>query len=230
MISVGELKELIYRETGYKLQVHDNDPILSTFYINLATLGEALKHAEDIQTAARGVIDSLPGAADREMQRAGNAAVRSLSAEVGRIAQELAGNAAAIEKAKAVSLATKWVTAGVIACSVVFFGLGFGVRMLADEINLKAARDKVADAYARADAAQAKAEADIAALRQSIGWLGSKEGQLAKSFFDSGAGAIAATCNSPDWDVVEGADGRYCVPKRRDLIGGDKEKHGWKIP
>ena len=54
MISVAELKQLIYKETGYKIQVQDNDPILAAFYVNLATLGEALKHAEQIQRVHKG--------------------------------------------------------------------------------------------------------------------------------------------------------------------------------
>lgn len=193
-----------------------------------ALISEAVKEAQ--QEAIATTEKLIAATATQEMQKAGDATLKALSETVGRIAQRLACDTAAAEKAHAISFATKWVAAGVIACSVVFFVLGFGIKMLADEINLKTAREKVADAYALADAAQAKAEADISALRQSMGWMGTKEGQLAKKFFDGGAGVMAATCNSPEWDVVEGADGRYCVPKRRDLIGGDKEKHGWKIP
>lgn len=172
----------------------------------------------------------IAATATQEMQKAGDATLKALSETVGRIAQQLAGDAAAAEKANAISFATRWVTVGVIACSVVFFGLGYGVRMLSDEINLNTAREKVSEANALAESAQAKAESDIAAFRQSMGWLGSQEGQLAKRFFDSGAGAIAANCNQPTWEMVQGSDGKYCIPKRRDLFGGEKERYGWKIP
>lgn len=234
MISVADLKQLIYRETGYKIQVQDNDPILAAFYVNLATLGEALKHAECIQESIKGVINSLPASADREMQRAGDAALRTLSSEVGRIAQRLAGDAAAAEKGKAIALAVKWTAAGVLACAVVFGGVGYGIRMLADEANLSIARHnlQVAKASSEADiaAAEKKASDEINAIQKNSGWIGTEEGRLAKKFFDIGAGSIAAKCDSPSWEIVDGKDGKFCVPKRRDLFGGDGNKYGWKIP
>ena len=33
MISLADLKQLIYSETGYKIQVQDNDPILAIVVI-----------------------------------------------------------------------------------------------------------------------------------------------------------------------------------------------------
>lgn len=232
MISIADLKQLIYRETGYKIQVQDNDPILATFYVNLATLGEALKNAEQIQDATRTIIKSLPGVADQEIKRAGDAALRALSTEVGRIAQRLAGDAAAAEKAYAISFAAKWTAAGVIACAIVFGGVGYGIRMLADEIHLNAAREKVVVADERTAAAERQAREDIEAVKKSIGWMGTEQGQLAKRFFATGGGDIAARCDSPVWEIVNGIDGKYCIPKRRDLLslGEDKNKYGWKIP
>jgi hypothetical protein len=115
-------------------------------------------------------------------------------------------------------------------CALVFGGTGYLVRMASNEVNLQTAKEQVAAATQRAEAAEQRAAAQIADLQSSMGWLGSKEGQLAKRFFDSGAGAIAATCNSPVWEVIQGKDGKYCLPKRRDLIGGDGNKYGWKIP
>ena len=230
MISVSDLKQLIYRETGYKIQVQDNDPILAAFYVNLATLGEALKHAEEIQDATKTVIKSLPGAADLEMKRAGDVVMRSLSAEVSRIAQRLASNSASTEKANAISFATKWVSAGVVACAVLFGTVGYGIRMITDEITLKTARNMVVAAETRAQAAEKQALEKIEAIKNDIGWLGTAEGQLAKAFFRNGAGQIAATCAAPDWEVRTLSDGQYCIPNRRPLFGGNDEDYGWKIP
>ncbi|MDD4979528.1 MAG: hypothetical protein PHI29_12955 [Gallionella sp.] len=230
MISVAELKQMIYKESGYKIQVQDNDPILTTFYVNLATLGEALKHAEHIQRITKDVINSLPGAADLEMQRAGEVVMRSLSAEVGRIAHRLAGDSASAEKAHAISFATQWVVAGVITSALVFGGVGYSIRMLADEHNLNSAQKMVDEADARVVATEQRALNDIEEIKRGIGWQGTEEGQLAKAFFRNGAGRIAATCAAPTWEIRSLQDGQYCVPKRRPLIGGNDEDYGWKIP
>jgi hypothetical protein len=197
-------------------------------------LGESLKHAERIQVAAKEVINSLPGAADREMQRAGKAEISAMSVEVGRMAQRLAGDAAAAEKAHAIALATKWTATGVIACAVVFGGTGYGLRVLTDAANISIARNNVASTNVKAaaaiTAAEKKSSDEIDATRRNAGWAGTAEGRLAKKFFDSGAGHIAATCDSPVWEVRQGSDGKYCIPKRRNMIGGDTAFYGWKIP
>lgn len=145
----------------------------------------------------------------------------------------IAGNAAAAESADAISRAVKWATGGVVACAVVFGGAGYLVRMGSDAVNLSAARGQVSEASARADAAIAaeenKASAEIKEMKASIGWLGTPEGRLARKFFDLGGGVAAAKCESPVWEIVTNDDGRFCVPKMRNLIGDDK-KYGWKIP
>lgn len=136
----------------------------------------------------------------------------------------------ATSKVAVTDFATKVVAGGMLVCALVFGGTGYLVRMASDEMNLQTAKEKVAAAIERAEAAEQRTAAQIADLQSSMGWLGTKEGQLAKRFFDSGAGVIAATCNSPAWEVAQGADGRYCIPKRRALLGGEKERYGWKIP
>lgn len=136
----------------------------------------------------------------------------------------------ATSKVAVTDFATKVVMGGMLVCALIFGGTGYLVRMASDEMNLQTAKGKVTAAIERAEAAEQRAAAQIAALQGSMGWLGSKEGQLAKRFFDSGAGVIAATCNSPAWEVAQGADGKYCIPKRREIIGWGDEKYGWKIP
>lgn len=230
MISVSDLKQLIFKETGYKIQVQDNDPIFAAFYVNLATLGEALKHAEEIQSATRTVIKGLPGAADLEMKRAGEVVMRSLSAEVSKIAQRLANDSASTEKALAISSAARWTGACVLACAVLFGGTGYGIRLVEDELTLNTAKNLVVAADARAQLAEKQALEKIEAIKNDIGWLGTADGQLAKSFFKNGAGRIAATCAAPEWEIRTLSDGQYCIPNRRPLLGGKEDEYGWKIP
>lgn len=187
-----------------------------------------------VQTAREEAISTteklMAASASREMQKALAATLQALSVEVGRIAQKLAGDTAAAEKAHAISFAVKWVTVGVIGCAAVFGGVGYGLRLITDEVNLNTARKAVAAADERTAAAEKQALDDIEAVKKSIGWVGTVQGQIAKKFFDSGSGQVAASCDSPVWDVVINSDGKFCVPKRRDLFTGDNLKYGWKIP
>lgn len=152
------------------------------------------------------------------------------STEIARVAEQLAGDVTARERNKFFWLATM----AMVVCALVFGGTGYALRMAADSINLSTAIEKVNDANSRADiaiaAAKKKAFDEIVETRKTSGWLGTEEGRLAKRFFELGGGVSAAKCNSPVWDIVDTKDGKYCVPKRRDLIGSDKDKYGWKIP
>lgn len=104
-------------------------------------------------------------------------------------------------------------------------------KAVAEATAATAAKVKAeADAAAGIAAADARAELEVQQLRATAGWVGTKDGQLAKKFFDSGAGQVAATCNSSTWEVVKSDNGKWCIPKRRDLFGGDENKYGWKIP
>lgn len=175
-------------------------------------------------------IQNLKGTAEREMAIARDKVIDELAQKVGGMAQQLAGDAAAAEKAHAISFAAKWVSVGVFSCAVVFGGVGYGLRLITDEVNLNTARKAVAAADERTAAAEKQALDDIEAVKKSIGWVGTVQGQIAKKFFDSGSGQVAASCDSPVWDVVINSDGKFCVPKRRDLFTGDNSKYGWKIP
>ena len=147
----------------------------------------------------------------------------SVAVEVNKAALRISAEKAAAEKNKVFLLAA----IAIIACACVFGGTGYAIRMVSDEVIVRHEQERASSAIA---AAQQSAREEIEFARNSSGWIGTSEGRLAKIFFDSGAGQIAATCNSPTWEVVKTADGKYCVPKRRDLIGGDSNKYGWKIP
>ena len=234
MISISDLKQMIYRESGYRIQVQDNDPILATFYINLAILQEALKQAEHIQSVAKDTISSLPGAADNEMQRAADKVLLSLSEELARIAQNIANSSTQIERAKAVSTATKWSITGLLISGITFSVIGYAVRMWADDANLQSANMMVTAIQGKADQRIAlikqQTRDEIDQLKKSIGWAGTEQGMLAKRFFENGGGIDAATCNSPVWKIYQTKSGKYCVPDRRDLFGGNTNLYGWKLP
>lgn len=186
-----------------------------------------------------GLGEAIPGMADKEMQRAGEAVIATLSGQVGRIAQTVAGDAAAVEKHTAVTKATLVVSVGVLFCALLFGGAGFLAAKSAAAIRVDAAQKDLAEAKKAADQARAElasyqskadktAAAEIEKIRVASGWAGTPEGRLAKRFFDVG-GEAAATCNSDTWDVVQSKEGKWCVPQRRDLLG-DNQRYGWKIP
>jgi len=172
-------------------------------------------------------LNTLPGAADKEMKRAGVEVLSLLSQEVSKISQTIAGDAAKAEKGKAIELATKWAVAGVLVCAVVFGATGYAIRMTFDAAVMRNVKEHAEVMVAEA---QRASRDEIEFARRNSGWIGTDEGRLAKRFFDMGAGQIAATCSSPVWEVVDGEGGKYCVPKRRELFGSGKEQYGWKIP
>lgn len=101
LISVEDLKLLIYKESGYRMQIRDNDPLLSVIYTNLAVLGKALETAATINQEATAAIRQLPEVADKEVDRARHHAVEQMAESIdglarkaGEIALEIAGTAA----------------------------------------------------------------------------------------------------------------------------------------
>lgn len=85
---------------------------------DLTTRIEAIKESQfKFEKAVKSAISSIPAAADREMKRASSEVMTTLSCEVGKIAQKVAGNAAAARKAT-------FVLAGLLA-SMGIFALGF---------------------------------------------------------------------------------------------------------
>lgn len=199
-----------------------------------AALSPTKNSLQDAQVALANQLHSLPAAADKEMKRASDATINRLSIEVGKIAQQIAGDTAAKERHDALLFASKWVAAGVVACSVIFGGTGYAIRMASDEFYINTLKNKVAESKMQADAAVAAAEKksndETELIRKSIGWVGTQEGRTAKKFFDSGWGMFAAECNSPAWEIRALNDGKYCVPKRRPIFSIDEKEYGWKIP
>lgn len=233
-ISIDELKSIVYKASGFKLQISEDDPLLTTVYINLAVLGTSIEAAGELHRKTVEQINRMPAAADLQLKRAGRDALESMSTEVANLANRIAGDAARVERANAVSRATALVLGGLIVSSSLFFITGFYISRSRDSQQLNKMESEVHfaknDADAEARAAHLETEAEIDRMRRSIGWAATPEGKIAKSFFENGAGMVAAKCVSPVWNIVQTTAGKYCVPKRRDLFGGEEEKYGWKIP
>ncbi|MDD2742233.1 MAG: hypothetical protein PHV02_08160 [Rhodocyclaceae bacterium] len=221
-ISIDELKLLVHKASGYKIQISDNDPILTTVYINREVLGAALGEAAELQQKAIDAIERLPGAAEKEMKRASDAAIASLSTQVGKIAKEIAGDSAAAERHNAFTKA-----ASISVGAVILIGAFFGVSGY--YLGEYSAKKKIDEAQAKVTAA----EEDVENIRKTAGWAGTKEGKLAKAFFENGWGEKVATCNSPSWKIEnvekDGKPYKQCVLKAPPLFG-DAPKVGWFIP
>lgn len=225
LISVEDLKLLIYKESGYKIQISGDDPFLTMVYTNIAVLGESLKAAGRLQESAIEQINKLPGAADLEMKRAGDAAITSLSAEVGRIAQKIAQNAAEAETSKAAKDAAKLASVTILICAALFGTAGYGIGIWRNSESINAARDEVIAANAKVDAAAASvatAKEEVAAAKEEtaaaeakidkrVATAISSAKNVAQKFYEED-GMMLATCKS---ELLEKSskDGRsYCSP------------------
>lgn len=208
--------------------------------------------AHEVEILAKSAIseayETFKGLADKEMKRAGEAAISALSGQVGRIAQTVAGDSAAVERHNSLVKASVFASIGVIFCAFIFGGGGFlfakslsSSRVTSAERELvqanfqlenekKRVDEKIVELEEKSVGLEKKSEDEIAKIRAASGWAGTPTGRLAKKFFDLGTGNQAATCNSDTWEIVEDKNkSKWCIPKRRDLIGGDQQP-GWKIP
>lgn len=192
-------------------------------------------------SAIREASETFKKLANQEMKRAGDAAISSLSGEVGKIAQKIAGDAAATERYYARNKAVGFVAAVMLLTILLFGGGGylFATSMTASHLNaaerdLAQANLQLENEKKRVDKKIAdlekKSANEIAKIRAASGWAGTPTGQLAKKFFDLGDGVYAATCSSTTWEIRNTKSGKFCLPKRRDLFGGDDTLYGWKIP
>ena len=163
---------------------------------------------------------SLPAAADREMSRAGKTAMGVLAQEVGMLAKNIAGDAAASERNKSLG----WAGLAVVTCAILFGGAGFLTKTALVKLQLDGAAKQV-------ELANSNAQIEIDTLKKSVGWLGTDEGRLAKVFFEKGSGLAAARCEGKTWDKRDLNGEIWCIPQSRPIFGGeDAEVYGWKIP
>ena len=211
-ISVDELKLLVHKESGYRIQIGDNDPILTTIYINKAVLGAALGEAGELQKKTLDLIERLPGVADKEMERAGEKAITALADQVGYIANKIAGDTAAATAADARSTAAKW-QGGMLVVGMLIGVTGTYLAVTgANAMNMSAARDRVAAAEMRAETAEAdakkRADDAIAAITEKSGaalaarnaWAATTAGQVAHKLAEAGDLAKIAGCLGDGWE------------------------------
>ena len=219
-ISVDELKLLVHKESGYRIQIGDNDPILTTIYINKAVLGAALGEAGELQKKTLDLIERLPGVADKEMERAGEKAITALADQVGYIANKIAGDTAAATAADARSTAAKW-QGGMLVVGMLIGVTGTYLAVTgANAMNMSAARDRVAAAEMRAETAEAdakkRADDAIAAITEKSGaavaavaarnsWAATTAGQVAHKLAAAGDLGKIAGCSGDGWEKKKDA-------------------------
>lgn len=214
----------------------------------MGELDDLTRKIDDLNIAIAQKIEALPGLADTEMKRAGQAAITSLSKEVGNIAKEIAGDAAKADrnktdieiheaKRKLIYTCTgAFIVSAIIFCGTgIFFQNGMHARALSeardlvDEAN-KSSEKATADLTAYKAVADKNAATEIEKIRSTSGWAGTPDGRLAKQFFDlPSGGLVAAKCTSKEWDIIYVGGEKICHPKMRNIIIKD-DIIGWRIP
>ena len=189
---------------------------------DLASRMEGVRvNLNDVEAGIKRTLLSLPAAAEREMDRASKKAIGVMAAEVSQIAKSIAVDAAASER----NTSLGWAGLAVLGCAIIFGGAGFLIKTASVKLELEEAAKQV-------ELANSNAQIEIDALRKSAGWLGTDEGRLARDFFESGAGLVAARCEGEKWDIKKDDAGQqWCIPQTRPLLGWkDSKLYGWKIP
>jgi hypothetical protein len=218
------------------------------------TVKVASTTALETETVAKTTLENaartFKGLANQEMARAGATAIAALSDQVGKIAQRVAGDAAATERHSALVKASALGLMGMLVCAGLFGGGGYfvGASSMHDEVLISREAAKAAEtklASLSVDTGKAIDEntenlknqyvAELAKIRAASDWVGTPEGRLAKRFFDLDSGGVtAAKCLGATWNVVTDQKGaKWCVPQRRgffDFGEDSSQKYGWKIP
>ena len=201
----------------------------------------------DAQTKLELQLASLPGAADKELRRAGDSAIASLSTEIGKIAQKIAGDAAEATAADAKKSAAIWqggmliggVLAGAIAAYLAVTG--------AHAINMSIAREKVAAAELRAETAEAdakkRADETIAAITEKSGaavaaiaarnaWAATAAGLVAHQLAEAGDLGKIAGCSGKSWEKKKDASGVvWCyIPQSEGFFSGTELVPQFRVP
>lgn len=203
-------KMILYR-VAHTLKLNPTDTHFSVmaalhYYLQLyQAIPDKIIKASDVEVGKH--IQNLKGVAEREMTIARDRVIGELAQNVGDIAQQVAGNAAAAEKGKAIAMAAKWTASAVLASAIVFGGTGYAIRMIYDKLEVDSSREQVNAANTRADSAE----------------KGMAENNI--SFFNG--------CNS-DSLKIETVDGkRYCTviqPTAWEAFRGTGKIIKWRIP
>ena len=167
----------------------------------MGELDEMTRTIDFLNKDLKNRIESLPGAVDKEMKRAGDDAIDSLAGRVAVIANNIAGDAAIAERHKNATKLTYAILGAFVLCSSISLVIGITFEKGSNAINLSTLQNNLDEATK----ATAKAESDLAAyqaisdknaaseiekIRAASGWAGPPDGRLAKKFFDSGYGRV----------------------------------------
>lgn len=186
---------------------------------SVVVIHEVDKLAKSAITEAAASFHKL---ADDEMKRASDSAISSLSTEVGKIAQKIAGDAAEATAADAKSTAAKW-QGGMLLAGLAVGIIGTYLAVTgANAINMSTARDRVAAAELRAETAEAdakkRADDAIAAITEKSGaavaavaarnaWAATTAGQVAHKLAEAGDLGKIAGCSGDGWKKEKAASG-----------------------
>lgn len=196
------------------------------------------------ETIVSGLRNSLPGLADKEMKRAGDAAIEALAERVAEIANKIAGDTAADERNKSYIRALGFLSVLLLVAGLVFGSVGYFLTRASAALIVRIAEKNLAEANLllenekkRVDEKivelEKRSAAEIARNNAAIGWTATPNGRLAKAFFDMGDGKAVATCTGPHLEKeIDSEKKTWCYAKRPELFGGkDNEiKDRWRIP
>ena len=201
----------------------------------------------DAQTKLELQLASLPGAADKELKRASDAAIASLSTEIGKIAQKIAGDAAKATAADAKKSAAIWqggmLIGGVLVGAITAYLAVTG----AHAINMSTARERIAAAEARAETAEAdakkRADETIAAISEKSGaavaaiaarnaWAATAAGRAAHQLAEAGDMGKIAGCSGKGWEKKKDASGVvWCyIPQSEGFFSGTELVPQFRVP
>ena len=201
----------------------------------------------DAQTKLELQLASLPGAADKELKRAGDAAIASLATEVGKIAQKIAGDAAEATAADAKKSAAIWQGGMMIGGVLVGSITAYLIAISAYAIKLSTAQEKAIAAELRAETAEAdakkRADETIAAISEKSGaavaaiaarnaWAATAAGRAAHQLAEAGDMGKIAGCSGKGWEKKKDASGVvWCyIPQSEGFFSGTELVPQFRVP
>ena len=216
-----------------------------------AALNEVLeptkKELRNIQGNLLEQLAALPGAADKELKRAGDAAIASLATEVGKIAQKIAGDAAEATAADAKKSAAIWQGGMMIGGVLVGSITAYLIAISAYAIKLSTAQEKAIAAELRAETAEAdakkRADETIAAISEKSGaavaaiaarnaWAATAAGRAAHQLAEAGDMGKIAGCSGKGWEKKKDASGVvWCyIPQSEGFFSGTELVPQFRVP
>ena len=201
----------------------------------------------DAQTKLELQLASLPGAADKELKRASDAAIASLSTEIGKIAQKIAGDAAEATAADAKKSAAIWQGGMMIGGVLVGSITAYLIAISAYAIKLSTAQEKAIAAELRAETAEAdakkRADETIAAITEKSGaavaaiaarnaWAATAAGRVAHQLAEAGDLGKIAGCSGKSWEKKKDASGVvWCyIPQSEGFFSGTELVPQFRVP